>query len=887
MTSIKVLAALVAVVIIAGGAGLYLISSDRGDIPVPDAPVSPVGPSDPGSQYVPAQGSSLDWTQWLGGIGAPGVSDAETPISKSSMVEVWRTSGTADGSSINWSTPGSAICIGELTYYYNGSDSTLRCVETSTGEIVRSVVCQSRSVYNMAICYGDGKVFVPTLVGLSTVMVAFDAETMERLFVSQPVAGGEVQGPIVYNDGRVYFGTYGGDFACFPSEDRDTGRGDEVVSPLWTVAGSGWYNASPAFMGDMCVIVDKGYDIGGAIAYLVDVRSGAILDTMVFDLEYCVSGAASYDGRVYIPLNAVTDKENASSETNTGKTLVIRSFVIDDGSFVRSSEKVWTSSTVNGGTQSIPVIWNHRLYICGGGSTMGSDEPFTVIDIGDDGTMVTAYTVPQIKSKATVSLTTAYSTESNGYSVYIYIIEYGRVNTGEAADSANGSADIYCLRDSVGQRSADIVFSMTPSVRQFAYQSFTISPDGYLLVRNDSTLFCYGVPGSGKGISGLVDDIDRLIEMSGTGDVSPADVEHVEERYSSLDDTSKAKVTNYSDLQSLYRTVTFVTGDGTSTGRFLIGSLVDPPSVSDTSDSVFVGWSIGSGDWCVYTDRVVSDITLTARFESAHTVSFDSDGGDVIGSILVADGSVMGYVPNPVREGYTFDGWYSGQIRYDPQHSTVSSDLVLRASWLKDSIISFDSDGGSAASPIQVTRDRPVGTLPTVSKGGHSFGGWYLGDVRFTDSTIYPYDNDILLKAVWTENTDVTVDTGKGVKVTGSMPEDVEVTVTEKPDIETNSKRAISKAAGGIPLEYFMVGIYGDGVDGEGSFTIDIRVSSAMEGRTLDAYCYIESAVPNVVKVSGTVTGGVLSLDMKGTTSSRGVQIEFGLVPGTGLADRV
>ena len=119
------------------------------------------------------------------------------------------------------------------------------------------------------------------------------------------------------------------------------------------------------------------------------------------------------------------------------------------------------------------------------------------------------------------------------------------------------------------------------------------------------------------------------------------------------------------------------------------------------------------------------------------------------------------------------------------------------------------------------------------------------------------------------------------------MPEDVEVTVTEKPDIETNSKRAISKAAGGIPLEYFMVGIYGDGVNGEGLFTIDIRVSSAMEGRTLDAYCYIESAVPNVVKVSGTVTGGGLSLDMKGTTSSRGVQIEFGLVPGTGLADRV
>lgn len=900
MTSIKILAAVVAVVIVVGGAGLCLMNIDPEEDPVdPDTPVSPTDPVVPDQPVIPdkpagpdipvgpdvptvgEKGHQSDWTQWLGGTGTPGVSDARTPITKADMREVWKVTGDIGSSSSNWTTPGSAICIGDLTYYYNGSDNTLRCVETSTGKIVRSATCESKAVYNMAICYGDGKIFVPTSSGGSTTMVAFDADTLEQLFRSEPVGGGEVQGPITYNNGRVFFGTYGGDFACFPSEDTDPDRRDEVVTPEWVIEGKGgWYNAAPAFIGDACVVLDM-----AAIAYLVDTDTGAILDSMDFEGVYCSSGAAVYEGRVYIALNISKYAEDPDS-SNKGKMLTIHSFEVTDGSFDRSSERIWTSQAANGGTQSIPVIWNDRLYICGGGSTMGSDEPFTVIDIADDGTMTTAYTVP-IKSKSTVSLTTAYSAGSNGYAVYIYIIEYGKVNAGEAADSQNGSADIYCLKDSAGQGSANVVFSITPSLPQFAFQSFSISPDGHLLIRNDRTLFCYGASGTERTASDVRSDIDRIISFSESGKVLPADVLRAEQRYAELDYDGKAKVTNYDDLQTLYRTVTFVVGDGAVKDRFIVGSLIDAPEVGDGNGSVFRGWSDGSRMWDVSVDRISSDIILTAVFGDAHTVSFDSNGGSSVGSILVGDGDVMGYVHGPTRNGYSFGGWFSGDVGYTPQASKVSSDLVLKARWLKDSTIVFDSNGGSSAKSISVTEGLPVGKLPQTSRSGYAFVGWFHDGTMFTEDTVYPYTYGITLVAKWTENPEVAIDTGKGVRVTGVMPDGAEVTVTEKPNLQTASKTAISNAANGAGLEYFMIKIYGDGVDGTQSYHIDIDVNPSMNGKAVDVYYYVYQADPEVTHISGVVKEGVLSIDMKGSTSSKGVEIEFGMTPDTGLADRL
>ena len=76
------------------------------------------------------------------------------------------------------------------------------------------------------------------------------------------------------------------------------------------------------------------------------------------------------------------------------------------------------------------------------------------------------------------------------------------------------------------------------------------------------------------------------------------------------------------------------------------------------------------------TTKVVT--TTTATY---FTVSFNSNGGSFIEPIRVKQGSVPTY-PTPVREGYTFVGWYSNGSKFDTA-SAIYGDKVLVAKWTK------------------------------------------------------------------------------------------------------------------------------------------------------------------------------------------------------------
>ena len=66
---------------------------------------------------------------------------------------------------------------------------------------------------------------------------------------------------------------------------------------------------------------------------------------------------------------------------------------------------------------------------------------------------------------------------------------------------------------------------------------------------------------------------------------------------------------------------------------------------------------------------------------------------------------------------------------------------------VKDQItISFDSNGGTAAKDIKISKNGSV-KLPTVSKSGYKFLGWYLDDTKVSDKT--KFIKDTKLKAKW------------------------------------------------------------------------------------------------------------------------------------------
>lgn len=108
----------------------------------------------------------------------------------------------------------------------------------------------------------------------------------------------------------------------------------------------------------------------------------------------------------------------------------------------------------------------------------------------------------------------------------------------------------------------------------------------------------------------------------------------------------------------------------------------------------------------------------------------------------------------PTRTGYTFDGYcgdgtcggnngehyigYGSTIFADDLCTDIYKSATLYANWIPNKYtISFDSNGGSACSAITVTYDAAIGTLPTPSRSGYYFMGWYTGTATRDSSIAY------------------------------------------------------------------------------------------------------------------------------------------------------
>lgn len=70
---------------------------------------------------------------------------------------------------------------------------------------------------------------------------------------------------------------------------------------------------------------------------------------------------------------------------------------------------------------------------------------------------------------------------------------------------------------------------------------------------------------------------------------------------------------------------------------------------------------------------------------AAYTVAFDSRGGSAVEALQnVTQGARIAEPSSPVREGYTFEGWYRDAARtdaWDFAADTVEQDTILYAKW--------------------------------------------------------------------------------------------------------------------------------------------------------------------------------------------------------------
>ena len=132
-------------------------------------------------------------------------------------------------------------------------------------------------------------------------------------------------------------------------------------------------------------------------------------------------------------------------------------------------------------------------------------------------------------------------------------------------------------------------------------------------------------------------------------------------------------------------------------------------------------------------------------------------GGSYIAPRTVEAGKALGASERPVRDGYSFDGWYTDRncTKLYSIDTPVYSDFVLYAGWTKinnEHVVNFETNGGTYMSPVTVQDGGSLNKrgLEGTTRDGYTFEGWYYDrGLRSEYSYGTPIYEDITLYANW------------------------------------------------------------------------------------------------------------------------------------------
>ena len=147
----------------------------------------------------------------------------------------------------------------------------------------------------------------------------------------------------------------------------------------------------------------------------------------------------------------------------------------------------------------------------------------------------------------------------------------------------------------------------------------------------------------------------------------------------------------------------------------------------------------------------LEDFFSGSLFAKNCIVSFDSDGGTPCDNQTVKQYTTVTEPQTPIKDGYTFDGWYYGNIKWLFPVYPVLNGMTLKAKWVGENFnVSFVTDSDECALEDMTISIGEAYTLPTPTKNGYRFLGWYVGDEPFTsDYLSTAIDGNVTLTAKW------------------------------------------------------------------------------------------------------------------------------------------
>ena len=166
----------------------------------------------------------------------------------------------------------------------------------------------------------------------------------------------------------------------------------------------------------------------------------------------------------------------------------------------------------------------------------------------------------------------------------------------------------------------------------------------------------------------------------------------------------------------------------------------------------FSKWSNNSTANPLTVSNITANTHITPLFVlKSYTVTWNPNGGSVSPtSTTKTHGSTLGTLPTPTRAAdvqytYTFNGWFTAATggTQVSASTTVTNNVTYYAQWTatpRSYTATFNGNGGGTPNPSTITKTygSELGTLPTCSRAGYTFLGWYTassGGTKISSTT--------------------------------------------------------------------------------------------------------------------------------------------------------
>ena len=362
------------------------------------------------------------------------------------------------------------------------------------------------------------------------------------------------------------------------------------------------------------------------------------------------------------------------------------------------------------GNNPIQLSENGVLNLYGGTVQSGSAS---AIPIGTGSSDSTGGTV-NVYSGATISGGT------NG--IYVNAnLSNSHVNIYGGSISGGGSGYPVNMRNENGSVtiSGDAVMSPQPSI--YTEKSIIASGTGVSGLSTTYHIVYNNVANNSVVVTGSTDTTHYQLDSDVYGLVASGGNLIAKKKYSITYEKNGGTIENESDYTSYTSGVGLTLPTPTKTG-YTFGGWYKETDFSDKKISNI-------------TSEATGDRTYYAKWTAdTYTVTYNKDGGTIENesnytSYTYGTGLTL---PTPTRTGYTFGGWYTSSALTGTKQTSISGtatgDKEYWAKWTANSYtVTYNKNSGTIASESNYT-SYTYGTgltLPTPTRTGYTFGGWY------------------------------------------------------------------------------------------------------------------------------------------------------------------